>query len=156
MKLLLESVDLTASEDIVALYGWRNGIDLNYDGALIGDITMIPGYYFPSLQDTIVNYKVFVGDQRWRDGWLPVFADGGGDFYVVNLAPDAHGEIIYFVIDQSERPVIFESLGDMLRAYAQAYDVGLLEIDDEEGLRPDDDAFAAIARRINPNIEWWQ
>lgn len=44
-----------------------------------------PGFYLLSLQEAIASYKVFVSDARWRTGWFSVFADGGGDFYVVDF-----------------------------------------------------------------------
>ena len=48
-----------------------------------GELWLFPGLYFLSLGDATANYAAFLGDPRWRRGWLPLFADGGGDFYVL-------------------------------------------------------------------------
>lgn len=57
-----------------------------------------------SLSDAVANYRSFVADPRWAHGWLPIFANGGGDFYVIDLVGDHEGSIRHFRIEQRSVP----------------------------------------------------
>lgn len=77
----MEAIGLFAPADLCDLYEWRNGTDTQ--GAKLDDIHLWPGFYFLTIKDAIANYGAFVADSRWDRAWIPVFANGGGDFYAV-------------------------------------------------------------------------
>ena len=104
------SLGLGASAELEALYGWRDGTATAAVGS-VDDIHLFPGFYLMSIEDSIVNYRAFVTDPRWKPGWLPVFTNGDGDFYVVELRTDTESPVRHFRIDQSEHPIEFSSLG---------------------------------------------
>ncbi len=149
---LLRSVELPVDPELVALYSWRNGTDTT--GRKMGEIDIFPGFYFVSLQDAVINYRTFVGDARWQPGWLPVFANGGGDFYVVDLQ-QAHGPVRHFRIDESVHPIEFGSVGAMLETWAAGFERGVFYADPDGYLEFDDAQFAALAAELNPDIPWW-
>jgi hypothetical protein len=68
-----------------------------------------PGFYFLPLEDSIANYQTFATSRRWTTGCLPLFADGGGDFYVVDLRATAVNPLRHFRNEESEHPIEFDS-----------------------------------------------
>ena len=117
---------------------------------------MIPGFYLLSLDDAIANYRAFAADPRWRFGWLPLFADGGGDFYVVELGREQSGAVRRFRIDEAEHPIEFATVGDFLGTLAAAFDEGVFLAFDEGGVDMNDELFARLARRLNPDVSRWR
>jgi cell wall assembly regulator SMI1 len=155
VRAMLAELDLESREDVETLYSWHDGT-LRSDSATIGQITVFPGFYLLSLADGCANYRAFAPDSRWREGWLPLFADGGGDFYVINLRPPSDGVIRHFRIDAAEHPVEFESLALMIHTLAEAYETKAFFLNSDGDLDIADDAFARLAAAINPGVAWWQ
>lgn len=149
----LRSIDLPDHPLVRSLYGWHDGVDS--DGASIGDLAVFPGFYPLPLDDAIRNYEAVPPDHRWSPGWLPVFADGGGDFYVVGLGAGAGGVVRRFRIEESEHPAEFRDLADMVDTLAAALERGIVFVDGDGYLEMDDHTFAALARQLNPTIPWW-
>jgi cell wall assembly regulator SMI1 len=108
-----------------------------------------------SIEDAIVNYKEFVGDARWEPGWLPVFANGGGDFYFVDLSVMGSTMVRHFRIEQSEHPVEFLDIESMMATLAAGFERGVFFVDGSGYLEMDDRAFASMAREFNPDVPWW-
>ena len=148
---------LRAHPDLVALYEWHDGTDTS-SGAPLDDLHLFPGFYFLSLEDASADYAAFKSDARWDEAWLPVFANGGGDFYGVVCDPDRTdwGQVLHFRIDESRHPVEFHSLATMLTTIAAAYDDGIFYVDERGYLEMDDLGFAALAHRLNPDVEYWR
>lgn len=151
---LLGSVGLKSNSELEALYSWRDGTSTE-GVAAVDDIQVFPGFYLLSLEDAVANYRAFVTDRRWGAGWLPVFANGGGDFYVVDLGSQDESSVRHFRIDESEHPVEFSSIKDMLRTLVQAFDRGIFVVDASGYLEMDDLVFAKLAAELNPHIDWW-
>lgn len=151
VRVVLENARLSTNHELEALFGWHDGVD---GGSLIGEISLFPGFYLLSLEGAIKNYQAFVADPRWQRGWLPIFADGGGDFYVMDLGSTAETTIRRFRIDEREHPVEFLSLAAMLFTLARAFDRGIFFLQGDY-LEMDDLAFAALAAELNPEVEWW-
>lgn len=151
---LLGEVGLPRSGPVEALYGWRDGTNTDRVGAL-DDIHFFPGFYFLSLEDAVANYRVFVADERWTPGWLPVFANGGGDFYVTDLSGELSGSVRHFRIEESEHPVEFSTIGNMLLTIAAGFKRGVFFVDADGYLEMDDLAFASVAAELNPGVPWW-
>lgn len=150
----LGSVGLKSNPELEALYSWRDGTSTE-GVAAVDDIHMFPGFYLLSLEDAVANYRAFVTDRRWDSGWLPVFANGGGDFYVVDLGSQDDGPVRHFRIDESEHPIEFSSIKDMLRTLVQAFERGIFFVDAGGYLEMDDLAFGMLAAELNPHISWW-
>ncbi|MGI8806586.1 MAG: SMI1/KNR4 family protein [Acidimicrobiales bacterium] len=150
----LGSVGLKSNAELEALYGWGDGTSTK-GVAAVGDIHMFPGFYLLSLEDAIANYRAFVTDRRWSSGWLPIFANGGGDFYVVDLGSQDERSVRHFRIDESEHPIEFSSIKNMLRTLTQAFERGVFFVDAGGYLEMDDLVFGTLAAELNPHIVWW-
>lgn len=150
----LGEVGLPASGQIEALYAWRDGTNTAGVGAL-DDIHFFPGFYLLSLEDAVTNYRAFVADQRWTPGWLPVFANGGGDFYVTDMSGDMSGVVRHFRIEESEHPVEFLTVRDMLMTIAAGFERAVFFVDGNGYLEMDDLAYAVVAAELNPGVPWW-
>lgn len=150
----LAAVDLPSSPELEALYGWRNGTS-TAGVAAVGDIHLFPGFYLLSLEDALTNYRAFAVDARWAVGWLPLFANGGGDFYVLDLSEPAGTPVRHFRIEESEHPIVFGSLPALSATLAGAFERGVFFVDPSGYLEMDDLAFAGVAAEFNPDILWW-
>ena len=138
----LDTVGFPTSGEIESLYAWHNGTST--DGVTLDDIHLFPGFYLLSIEDAVANYEAFSDDSRWVKGWLPLFANGGGDFYVVDLSGSASEPVRHFRIDESEHPVDFGSLGAMAETLALGFERDVFFVDDRGYLEMDDQAFRAL------------
>lgn len=150
---LLRAAGLPEDEPVEVLYAWRDGT--NTTGHTLGSIQIFPGFYLLSLRDAITNYRAFLSDPRWSRGWFPLFANGGGDFYLVDLGSQASGEVRHFRINESEHPIEYRSLVDMVVTLAACFDRGVFFVDTEGYLEMEDLRFAAVAAELNPSVPWW-
>ncbi|MFN8074867.1 MAG: hypothetical protein U0Q15_05520 [Kineosporiaceae bacterium] len=151
---LLGSVGISACPQVEELYAWRNGTDTAVAGSL-DDIHMFPGFYFLSLGDAVANYRAFMGDPRWTPGWLPIFANGGGDFYVTELSGGLPGVVRHFRIEEREHPVEFVTLERMLTTIAAGFSQEIFFVDGSGYLEMDDSTYAEVAAQLNPGVPWW-
>lgn len=149
----LDAAGIASSGQLEALFGWHDGTDASQ--AMLDDIHMFPGFYLLTLDDALANYSAFVGDPRWRPGWLPVFANGGGDFYVADQSGSATGQVSHFRIDESDHPVEFSSLTNFFATIAACFDDGIFFVDPSGYLEMDDVAFGTVAGRVDPTVSWW-
>jgi len=124
----LETVGLVSAPEIESLYVWRDGMS-TAGGVTLNDIHLFPGFYLLSIEDAIANYRAFVTDSRWSPGWLPIFANGGGDFYVLDLGSLSERPVRHFRIEGSEHPIEFSSLGAMLATLAAAFERVIFFVD---------------------------
>ena len=151
----LGAAGLTSSGALESLYGWRNGTS-TAGIAAVDDIHLFPGFYLLSLEDAILNYNAFVRGPRWTTGWLPLFANGGGDFYLLDLSSSAGSPVRHFRIEESEHPIEFGSLRALLTTVATAFDRGIFFVDPSGYLEMDDLVFGELAAELNPDIDWWR
>jgi cell wall assembly regulator SMI1 len=150
----LDMVGLKSSESLETLFGWHDGTDTS--DAILDDIHMFPGFYLLTLDDALANYGAFVDDPRWQRGWLPLFANGGGDFYVLDSVEVGDGPVRHFRIDEMEHPVEFSSIASFLAVIATCFEGGVFFVDASGYLEMDDQAFAAVAGRVDPTVQWWK
>lgn len=145
-------VDIPA--EAVELFSWHDGTETR--GTRIGEIAMIPGFYLLSSTDSVENYRAFLSDERWLPGWVPLLANGGGDFYVLDSAgrPGA-APIRHFRIDEGEHPIEFGSVTRFFETISAAFKRELFFVDEDGSLEMDDLVFAELARQMNPGIRWW-
>lgn len=155
VRSMLASAGLPSTRDLEEIYGWRNGTASD-SAASLDDIQLFPGFHLLSLQDAITNYQAFVTDQRWTPGWLPVFANGGGDFYVVDLSPSGTGAVRHFWIDEAEHPIEFSSLSAMMATLAAGFQREIFYVDPDGYLEMDDLVFGELATEMNPDVAYWR
>ena len=154
VRSFLESVGFSSMIEVEALYKWKNGTSTA--GMTLDDITLFPGFYLLSIEDAIANYRTFVTDPRWRTEWLPLFANGGGDFYVLDLRSSLAGQVRHFRIDESDHPVEFASLAAMLTTLAVAFERGIFFVDANGYLEMNDLDFGTLAAELNNDVDWWR
>ncbi len=151
----LGTVGLTSSGELESLYAWRNGTS-TAGVAAVDDVHFFPGFYLLSLEDALANYRAFATDPRWSTGWLPLLANGGGDFYVLDLSSSAASPVRHFRIEESEHPIEFDSLQGLLTTLAAAFDRGIFFVDPSGYLDMDDLVFGELAAELNHDIDWWR
>jgi len=136
---------------------WSRGSDTT-QGLKLGQLWMFPGFYLLCLDDALANYDAFLPNGRWSRWWFPVFADGGGDFYFIELEPGMawNGAIRRFRIEYDEQPVEFASLADQIKTIVAALETGVIALDSYGRLGADADEYATIAQHLNPTIQWWR
>lgn len=141
--------------ELLELYSWRNGTRVP-KGSVLNDLHLLPGYYFLSLEDAISSYNAFKDDNRWNRHWFPVFANGGGDFYVAVCADEARetGEILCFLlgIPKDDLLVEFKSMEGMLQTVAACYDEEIFYARPDGYLDADDNRYVALVRELNPHL----
>lgn len=150
----LAAVGLPSTTEVEALYGWKNGTS-TAGVAAVDDIHLFPGFYLLSLEDALANYRAFAADERWTVGWLPLFANGGGDFYVIDLREPPGGAVRHLRIEASEHPIEFGSVQALSATLAAAFERGVFFVDSSGYLEMDDLVFAGVAAELNPDIAWW-
>lgn len=155
LRAALAVVDLAATPELESLYGWRNGTS-TFGSATLDDIHFFPGFYLLSIEDAAANYRAFVNDARWKTGWFPIFANGGGDFYVLDLHAPTTSPVRHFRIEKSEHPIEFSSLAALLKTLHRAFERGVFFVDPSGYLEMDDFGFAELAVELNPDVNWWQ
>ena len=148
----LSSVGLHFNHEVESLFGWHDGVA---DGGTIGEVSLFPGFFLLSLEHALADYRTFISDDRWQDGWFPFLADGGGDFYIVDLGASGETKVRRFRSDADETPVEFLSLGSMIQTIAEAFDEGVIYVDADGWLEWDPHGFATVAGRVNPGVQWW-
>ena len=149
--------DLARCEDVSAFYQWKGGTDVPA-GTPLDDVHFFPGFYFLSWADAITNLAAFKNDRRWNPKWLPVFANGGGDFYAVDCekGSDSLCAVVGFLLDEPQQDVEYQTLGSMLETILECYRRGAFYIDDHGYLEINDRLHAEIARAHNPNLPVWK
>ncbi len=143
------------TDELARLWNWRDGTDVV--GRVLDDTHFFPGFYLISHADSIEHYRRFRNDHRWDPSWVPIFANGGGDFYVVSLTASRRptSEVIGFILGEETHPVEFLSLTVMLEVIAECYEHGAYFLSDEGYLETNDEIEIAIASRLNPGVERW-
>lgn len=150
----MKAAGLCTSFMVEELYSWKDGTETS--GKLLDDIQMFPGFFMLSMEDAVVNYRTLVRDSRWSAGWVPLFANGGGDFYLVELGHQSCGAVRHFRIDETDHPIEFRSVFDMMSTLAAGFDLGVFFVDEYGYLEMNDPQFADLAATMNPSVAWWR
>ena len=151
---LFEEIPLQPNQDLHALYAWRNGSE-DSEGITLGELAFFPGFYLMSLEESIKTYLELRETDAWGKSWFPIFASGGGDFYAMNLAPEAQGQILGFYVFEEEAQVEYRSLESMLTALKNCYEQGIIFRNEQGYLDMDYRKHAEIAHDINPDVKIW-
>ena len=149
-----EKIPLQPNQDLRALYTWRNG-SKDSEGITLGELAFFPGFYLMSLEESIQTYLELRERNGWDKSWFPIFASGGGDFYAMNLAPEAQGQILGFYVFEEEAQVEYRSLESMLATLKACYEQGIIFRNEQGYLDMDYRKHAEIAHDINPEVKIW-
>lgn len=153
----LRENDLPVSDEVVSLYTWRNGIDIENIESL-DDIHFIPGFYILNFDDALAFHNELRSLEDWKRHWLPILANGGGDFFAVDLEQGdcKSSQIIAFVRGYPEQEPEYESLLSMINTFLDCVEKNIVFVDDEGYLDMDDDAHILVAKANNPSIDCWK
>ena len=151
---LFEEIPLQPTQDLRALYTWRNGSE-DSEGITLGELAFFPGFYLMSLEESIQTYMELRARNGWDKSWFPIFASGGGDFYAMNLAPEAQGQILGFYVFEEEAQVEYRSLKSMLATLKACYEQGIIFRNEQGCLDMYYRKHAEIAHDINPEVKLW-
>jgi len=151
-----EELDIKLPNELVELYKWRNGTSKD-GGYVLGDVDFFPGFHFLPLVDSVAYYKTFIKDERWDKSWFPVFANGGGDFYVIKCSEDyrEHSEIVGFMRDFDEQEVEYLTLEKMLQTLCECYKQSVFYLSNDRYIESKIEEEAEISGKINPNLDRW-
>ena len=151
---LFEKIPLHPTQDLRARYTWRNG-SKDCEGITLGELAFFPGFYLMSLEESIQTYLELRERDAWDKFWFPIFASGGGDFYAMNLAPEAQGQILGFYVFEEEAQVEYRSLKSMLATLKACYEQGIIFRNEQGYLDMDYRKHAEVAHEINPDVKIW-
>ena len=151
---LFEKIPLQSTQDLRALYTWRNG-SKDCEGITLGELAFFPGFYLMSLEESIQTYLELRARDAWDKSWFPIFASGGGDFYAMNLFPEVQGQILGFYVFEEEAQVEYRSLKSMLATFKVCYEQGIIFRNEQGYLDMDYRKHAEIAHDINPDLKIW-
>ena len=151
---LFEEIPLQPNQDLHALYAWRNG-SKDCEGITLGELAFFPGFYLMSLEESIQTYLELRVRDGWDKSWFPIFASGGGDFYAMNLAPEAQGQILGVYVYEEEPQVEYRSLKSMLATLKACYEQGIIFRNEQGYLDMDYRKHAEIAHELNPDLQIW-
>ena len=151
---LFEEIPLQPTQDLRALYSWRNG-SKDCEGITLGELAFFPGFYLMSLEESIQTYLELRARDAWDKSWFPIFASGGGDFYAMNLAPEAQGQILGIYVFEEEAEVEYRSLKSMLATLKACYEQGIIFRNEQGYLDMDYRKHAELAHDINPEVKIW-
>lgn len=144
---------LQAPPEVVEIFGWHDGVDEPAD-RVMDDVQLFPGFYMVSLEGCLMNYDVFVRSSRWSPAWFPFLANGGGDFYFLDLSvsPPTVGN---FEIYESDVRTEFSTLLSFIETEIVAIDSGIVHVAGGF-LEMDDLAFAELAAAREPRLSAWR
>ena len=151
---LFAEIPLQPNQDLHALYAWRNG-SKDSEGVTLGELAFFPGFYLMSLEESIQTYLELIATDTWDKSWFPIFASGGGDFYAMNLAPEAQRQIHGVYVYEEEPQVEYRSLKSMLTTFKVCYEQGVIFRNEQGYLDMDYREHAEVAHEINPDVKMW-
>ena len=131
LKQLLHNYDLFAPPDLIELYEVSDGTH-NPVGLPLGRVCFFPGYHWLCLNDAILQYNYNINSSGWRPGWLPVFANGGGDFYAVccQLGTPEEGKVCRIMRGEDDLIIEYRSIADFVRIHRVCYEYGFYQFSD--------------------------
>lgn len=147
----LATAGFASSSGLESWYGWHNGSN----GSTIGVSQIVPGYYPLSLEESVGTNAVFRQHPGWETRWLPLLADGGGYFYVLDQSLNLPWPIRRFRYDQSDHPVEYLSLERFLATVAAGYRERAFTAHPDGHLAVDTVTYDRIAAELNPGVDWW-
>lgn len=152
----LSQQNLVSGEDVEAWWGWRDGLPEGVPEPM-GQVWLLPGFYKLMLDEALEILSAGRDDERWDSTWLPLMADGGGRYLVLEAgAASGARRVRLFRNEEWEQPVAFESLGSMLSTLCVALQRGVVTVDGAGSIDMEDAEFSALAAEMNPSVAIWR
>ena len=136
----MSSLPFEPCDDIVDLYGWHDGTDLERAAGRGNEAwELAPSIYFPPLARVLTSYRDLselslrvtpvggVSRDYWRDDWLPVFQCGAEQFVVSSGATDRGA--VWFLTWEQPALMAYDSLADMADRLAVWLESGVFSVD---------------------------
>ena len=145
------------TRELEVIYQWHNGTK-DQPGDLLETLYLFPGFYFVPIQEALQIYHAESVNPEWLETWFPVFANGGGDFYLIPCAREKLDAtpVIGWIHGEPEKIEEYESLTAMARTLDECFARKAFYLNDEDMMDIDDDRHRVIANRFNPTIPEWQ
>jgi hypothetical protein len=159
----LEGLPFVFSQELLALYMWRNGTRIT-EGVTGGEVCFFPGFYLLAIDDAITEYRSLmnlkddpriIDDLKWKKAWYPVFSNAGGNFYAVELGTSPIQEspvVVCFIYEPPLGLVKYASLKHMMLTLLECYKTGVIFVDSKGFLDMDYDAIKSIATEYWPQF----
>ncbi len=149
----LGSLGLRCPDDLILLYGLCDGTE-TAEGDPLDEIHLFPGYYWMKLDEAIETYSSLVEEERWNAAWLPILANGGGDFYAVigDEKSSDFGGLVGFILGESDHLVEFKNVTALFQTIEQAFTQKAFFLANGY-LEADYPKLRAIARNVQPDFE---
>ncbi len=112
----------------------------------------IPGFQLIHLHDWAKEYRLL--KEEFGKDFLPVLAGEEGAYYALDAAT---GEVLILFLDEFKlQDVIFEDAEHFLQTIIANYNEKVYFVDEDGWLDFDDDEEVRVARRLNPNVSYWE
>lgn len=152
----LRSANLYDTPDIIDLYSLCGGTRV-LEGDFLDDLHFFPGFYLLKFEEALNYHNSFSSDLRWEKNWFPIFANGGGDFFIVELSGNQNKfPVRGFMLGCNDSEVEFLSIRHMLQTISECYENGAYLVSENNYLDIIDIEEARIANKINPNLIRWE
>jgi len=139
-----------APEDLVALYGRHDGVDLPV-GRALGDGHVAPGYYWLPIAEAAGHHRALCdAPELWPRCWFPILADGGGGYLAVICDGQSadHGRVVEYLPGEDEQEIVFDSVSMWLATAIRCFEAGAYRL--KGGFLDEDyDAAEQIAETLN-------
>ncbi len=151
----LKEYELEAPKELIELYSIFNGV-FSEPEDILDELHLFPGFYFIPLEECLQYYVNFKSDGRWKDNWLPIFANGGGDFYIVECDKSySRSPVIGFMLGRDDHEYEYSSLQTMFKTIATCYREGVYFVEDGY-LESDIHKETLIGLQLNPDLSFWR
>ena len=136
-------------EEVILLYGWHNGTRSS-QGDMLDDLHFFPGFYFLPIEEAVEHWWNLRDAPGWNLDWLPLFANGGGDFYAAmcgEVKTDGT-PIVGYIMGENKQDVEYESLASMFRTIRACFERGAFFLSQSGYLEANDVLHARIAKEL--------
>ena len=147
------ALGLRPPKDLVQLYAYCDGTTTTAGKDLLGKISFFPGFYWMYLEKAINVYRSVSSHSAWHRSWLPIFGNGGGDFYVVICDPASpfFGEVVLVMVDEIDHIADFKNVSALFETLEGCFAQKAFFIADGY-LREDGAKSLAIAYQVQPDF----
>lgn len=147
--------------EVKLLYRWRNGTKLTEDTSL-GKLWLFNFGVFLPIEQALTYYKEGINNlTKWDEGMFPLFASGGGEFYLIdcNKSSVNYGMIFHHSIGNIDFDIIitmYDSLNTFVNTIYQCYKEKAYYFSNIGGIEFDVEKEKLISSALNPNSEYWK
>ncbi len=152
---MLQGIPFQVSHEFVELYRWRNGTAIGEEGE---DTSLFEIHRFLPLEEAINNFQAAYPAAKTSyelSDWVQVFQDVTSDGYGVTGGSQMLDHTPVVLLMEGDVQEVFSSLAKMMETVAAALQQGAMGWEDGE-METDFFAWGELAKRLNPEIEFWR